>query len=296
MRIVWFGVWDGKEWRAEYQLLRYLQAKGVMVVCVNNRAPTFDVEIAMLTHHADTDLYFLQNGKTFRPEWLSLFNKPVVYWASEASLSRSRHLLHAQRKPDYVIAHSMQTMNEARRLGIPCSRMHNAFDSKLYFRKPMPKRYDVCMIGCMTGRRKRWYFEMMKQLGRDTIVYVRNRYTAQQANEIYNQSKIILHVHAINETYLPSRLFEAIPTSGCLLIEDMKQNWDPALGEGFFVKFSDRADMIKKIRELKTNAALCDKIVNKANAIAVNHTWAQRADQLIKIFNRVVTDARTVRR
>lgn len=290
MKILWLGVFDGKQWRAEYQVLQAFKRARVNIEPINMRSHALveKLQHILIDGQESYDLILIQNGKHFNPQWLQAFSRPTVYWATEASARHARPFLMHEKPPAFVIANSVQTLQLARKMELPCERMHNGFDPTLYYyKRPTEKRYDVCMLGTMTGRRKHWYLETIKALGGRTIFCVMKHYSAATANNIYNASKIVLHIHAIGETYLPSRYFETLPTDGCLLVEKMGGNYDESLGRGHFVQFENRAEMIRLIRDLQQNERKRRGIVRKAHAEAPKHTWDERVKQMMKIFRRV---------
>jgi hypothetical protein len=284
MRLLWLGVFDGKHWRAEYQLLTVLQSMGVNVFPINYRTAGFHMEGVWRQYSNRIDAVLLQNGKGLSPGCLDIVTKPYVYWATEASMEHSKWFFAAKRRPDHIIANSVQSLRRARSLGLRAIRMHNGYDPTLYYRKPNRKLYDVAMLGSMTARRRSWYRRMLELMDYHINVVVLKRYTAREANDFYNSSRIVLHVHAIDETYLPSRFFEVLPTSACLLIEDMGENWDPNLGSGFFETFRTKSEMAQRILSMKRHPEQCELMSKRANLEAGKHTWMKRAETIVSVL------------
>jgi len=292
MKILWFGVFDGRQWRAEYQLAKQFKAMKVGFEQVNMRSATFNNITDWCHKQNEFDLIFVQNGKGFSPELVDYFTRPYVYWATEASVSVSAPFFAHDKKPDFVFANSIQSFKRSISFGIPTIRLHNAYDPELYHYIKRPTLFDVCALGSMTPRRKNWYKRMVGEFGGKLIFYILKRYTAEQACRIYNESRIILHVHAINQNYIPSRLFEGMPTAGCVLVESMGNNYDEVLGRGHFVEFSGFEDMCSKIRKILKDGKLRNDIVNKANSISTKHTWKARSSQMVDVFRKVVNGTR----
>lgn len=287
MKVMWLGVFDKKPWRAEYAILKQFRAKGVQVICVNKRETGFNIaDIRNLIAHSD--LVFLQNGKTFRAEWLNEIRKPIVYWATEASLSVAHHILIGGRIPDFVISHSRQVFDYCKQRGIPTSRIHNAFDSSQYYRINAPMVWDICVAGNTSKRRRKIYKRLYERLHNEAKIGVLSSYTPSQANQMYNQSRIVLHIHAINETYLPSRFFEVIPTAAVFICESMGRNYDERIGRGFFDEFTTISDLCNKCMRIIRDPSLQKRMASAANAVSLKHTWAVRTNEIIAAFRAVL--------
>jgi hypothetical protein len=287
MKVYWVGVFDGVSWRAEYRIARALRRRGVQIVPVNFRSPTY-VPAEHWTAHGDgCNVVLLQNARGFRADWLHIFDSaPVVYWATEASASKARHILDAEHRPNLIIANSAQTFAVAKKKGYQVVRMHNGYATDQYNAKPIHEQFDVAILGTMTKRRKQ-FVRRLKELIPGLRLCIRKRYTAEQANNIYNASKVVLHIHAIEETYLPSRLFEVMPTRGCLLVEDMGENWDKRIGSGGFRTFKGPQDMCNQIRYLLASDEQRIRMVQIANQEAKKHTWKARSAELLAHLRKV---------
>jgi len=287
MTLYWLGVFDGVSWRAEYQVVRELQRLGVEVRKANYRSPTFIPEDNWLSRMDGVSAVLLQNGKGFRADWVNAYCEvPLVYWATEASAIRSRPILNAERKPDLVIANSIQSLRAAQQRNIPVVRMHNGYDPALYNRTNIHEQFDIALLGTRTKRR-RWYYDRLAAMLPKARLCIRKRYTAEQANNIYNASKVVVHVHAIEETYIPSRLFETLPTRGCLLCEQMGDNWDGRIATDGFLQFNGPNDMCLKALRLLKHEAERRQLVKNANREAQKHTWAARAKELLNHIKKV---------
>jgi hypothetical protein len=287
MTLYWLGVFDNLSWRAEYQVVREMERLGIKVRKANYRSPTYIPQDDWMSRRDGVNVVVLQNGKGFRPDWMNAFSDvPVVYWATEASATRSRPILNADRKPDLVIANSMQSFRAAEQRHLPVVRMHNGFDPGLYKRTDIHEQFDIAFLGTLTKRRK-WFYRRLCAMLPEARVCLRKRYTPEQGNNIYNASRVIIHVHAIEETYIPSRLFETLPTRGCLLIEEMGKNWDTRIGDRGFVKFNGPNDMCLKALRLLKREKERREIVRRANVEAQRHTWAARVPELISHIGKV---------
>ncbi len=285
MNILYYGVFDGRKWRAEYPMAEGLEALGHTLFKSNFRSHLpWRIQSDWKKYRAQTDLIFIQNGIPFDPRHLETFDKPLVYMASEANLQSQQHLLEGARPPDFVIAHSQQTYDWCLAHHLPSQRLHNAFNSHFYKRFDVPFQYDLCFIGGLSPRRAR-ILNLLKE--KKYNLFVSQSWRPEQVNLIYNQSRLSLHIHAIDETYLPTRLFEVMPTQSCFLVEDMGKNYDPVVGEGF-ESWSNEADLLEKIDFLLATPNAREEKVNLANAMAPLHNWKARMREFGVIFQQVL--------
>lgn len=286
MRILYYGVFDGKTWRAEYPILEGFQQQGLTVWTSNFRSHwPWRITGDWKKYRHQTDLIFIQNGIPFPPRHMQLFDKPVVYFASEFALSSHLHLMDCPRRPDFVLAHSAQNYEWCQAHHLPVQRVHHASNPHFYKRLDIPYQYDICFIGGMTPRRKR-ILDFLRAQGID--IYVTQSWQPEEVNRIYNQSRLVLHIHAQEETYLPTRLFEVIPTQSCFLIEDMGTNFDPNLGQDFFASWQDPQDLLVHIRDLLAHPEKRAAITAKANALAPQHTWLKRTEDFVNVFEQLL--------
>lgn len=286
MRILYYGVFDGQTWRSEYPILEGLQKQGHTIWTSNFRSYwPWRIANDWKKHRSHTDLIFIQNGIPFHPRHLERFDKPIVLLASEFAVASHLHLLDCPRPPDYVLAHSEQTYQWCQTHNIPSMRIHHAANHHFYKRLHIPFKYDVCFVGGLTSRRQR-ILDFLKAKG--VAVYVTQNWKPQEVNRIYNQSRLILHIHAQEETYLPTRLFEVLPTQGCLLMEDLGVNLDETMGTDFFVSWQEPEDLRQKIQHLSAYPTERDAITAQAHALAPSHTWLERTKIYTNVFLQVL--------
>ncbi|PKL75541.1 MAG: hypothetical protein CVV27_14830 [Candidatus Melainabacteria bacterium HGW-Melainabacteria-1] len=283
MKILYFGVFDGRGWRSEYPMAAALTQQGHQIYRSNFRSPLpWRIAWDWRRYGSRCDLVFVQNGIPFSDRNLVLLQaKPLVFLASEFALTSARHILDGPRRPDLVLAHSEQTFRYCQAQGILARRVHLAYNPSQYRHLELPFLYDVCFIGGMTPRRRE-FVEHLRAQGYQ--VYFEKTGNATKINRVYNQSRIVLHIHAGEESYVPTRLFEVMSTQGCLLIEDMGHNFDAALGQDFFESFSTKSELVDQVARLLADSDLRIQRVQRANALAPVHSWPARMREYAESF------------
>lgn len=289
MKILYLGVFDGKQWRSEYPMAEGLKKQGHTLLTCNFRSKWPGTVLrAWRKHQHEIDLVFVQNGIPFKEHWLSqMHSKPLVFLASEYALSSAVHILNASRKPDLTLAHSEQTFQYCQSHGLKARRIHHAYNHAQYRTLELPFKYDVCFVGGMSPRRQH-FLKQLENQGLKTCIAKTG--DAHQINTIYNQSKVVLHIHAKDEPYLPTRLFEVLPTQGCLLIEDLKDNADPELGDDFYESFTSPEEMLHKINHLLEHESERQARVDNAQRLAPEHTWEARMKTYSVYFQELLAD------
>lgn len=284
MKILFYGVFDGKKWRSEYPILEGFQQAGVQAFTSNFRSywPWKTLSDWEKYRH-QADLVFIQNGIPFKTEHLPKFDKPIVLLASEFDVNVHLPVLKSLGAKDFVLAHSQQTFEWCQTHQIASKRIHHAANPHHYFKQAIDYQYELCFIGGMTPRRQK-ILQELRQKGIN--VFASTCWKPQEINSIYNQSKFILHIHAQEQNYLPTRFFEAIQTQGCLLIEEMGQNADPSLDSDAYLSWSHSDHLIEVIQNCSEEQR--KKIVQKANQLAPQHTWHQRVYDYIHVFQDVI--------
>ncbi len=287
MRILYFGVFDGKTWRAEYPMLQGLQKQGHVIYPVNFRQwVPGAVRRAFRRYHRRSDLVFIQNGNPFPVQWLSRFECPVVYMASEFSLSSAQHFLDAPCPPDLVLAHSQQVVEYCVQKGILVERVHHAFHPQHYHVQKVPYTYDICFIGSLNARRERWIKPLKEHFGER--LFVGEVWQPEAINRYYNQSKLVLHLHAAEENYVPTRFFEVLPTQGCLLTETLGTNLTADLDFAGYAQFDTPETLLEQAEYLLSHESERQKRVQRAQQEAPHHSWYGRMQAYSDCFNRVL--------
>ncbi|PIQ25171.1 hypothetical protein COW36_22960 [bacterium (Candidatus Blackallbacteria) CG17_big_fil_post_rev_8_21_14_2_50_48_46] len=280
MRMLYYGVFDGRRWRSEYPIKEAFETLGYQLWLSNFRSRLpWRISADWKKNKARTDLVFIQNGIPFPVDMMQQFDCPVAYLASEFSLQSQIHLLQSKRPPDFVLAHSEQVFEWCQHHQIPTRRIHHAYNPHFYKRLEIPYLYDLCFIGGMTPRR----LALLEALQKHFKVKVATSWKPAEVNQIYNQSRLVLHIHAQEETYLPTRFFEVLPTQGCFLTEDLGQNEVPELKPGY-VSWKDLKDLLEKTELLLKNPEQRQALVAQANALAPEHTWLARIREYDQIF------------
>lgn len=292
MRILYFGVFDGKTWRSEYPMLHGLQKQGHLIYPVNFRQfLPGHIRRAFRRYHRRSDLVFIQNGNPFPSHWLARFECPVVYMASEFALSSAQHILDAPRPPDAVLAHSQQVVDYCLDKGIPVQRVHHAFHSQHYHVQHVPYTYDICFIGSLNARRERWLKSLQARF--KERLFVGEVWQPEAINRYYNASKIVLHLHAAEENYVPTRFFEVLPTQGCLLTESLGNNLTPDLQFSGYRQFDTPESLLEHINDLLTHENLRQALVQQAQQQAPQHSWEGRMRTYSDYFKEVLHVSQT---
>ena len=201
--------------------------------------------------------------------------------ASEFGIDSSAHLLQCARKPDLVLAHSQQVCKYAITQGIRAERIHHAYNYHFYHRREISYEHEISFVGNLSERREAVLFDLAL-CGYE--VYVATIFDAERVNQVYNASKITLHIHAAEETYIPTRFFEVLPTKACLLTEDFGANTDVSLGSNYFATFDNLENLCEQLDFLLANENLRLEKVKQANMIAPRNTWAERMKEYSNYF------------
>lgn len=289
MHILYYGVFDGKDWRSEYPMLEALKALGDTVSSVNfrSRLPGA-VRRGWHRFHAQADLVFVQNGIPMTPSLTTLWqDKPYLLFASEFGLEEHLPLLQAQRKPDFVIAHAERTVEYCLSKGIQVERLPNAFNPIFYHQVTTPYRYDVMFIGGMTPRREKILKQLQLRYGER--FYLGKNWDPHEVNRLYNQSKIVFHVHAKEEKYLPTRLFEVMPTQACFVSESFGANTHPLVAQKGYITYESLEEALNCIDALLEDEKARMQVLSDAHAEASRHTWKARMLNFQACFNKTIS-------
>lgn len=288
MRILYFGVFDGKTWRSEYPMLKGLQAQGHEIFPVNFRQRwPGAIRRAYQRYGHRSDLVFIQNGNPFPQQWLQRFKQPVVYMASEYSLLSAQHILDASRPPQGVLAHSQQVVDYCLQKGIPVQRVHHAFHDQYYHLKNIDYSYDLCFVGSLNARRQAWLKPLKEALG--ARMFIGEIWKPEAINTLYNQSKLVIHIHAAEESYIPTRFFEVLPTQGCFITESMGKNLTPDLCFKGYDQFSTPDEALAMVQNLLTDAPLRYQMNQIAQDQAPKHSWQGRMKTYSHFFEETVS-------
>jgi hypothetical protein len=285
MRILYFGVFDGKTWRSEYPMLKGLQAQGHEVFPINFRQRwPGTIRRAYQRYGHLSDLIFIQNGNPFPQQWLKRFEQPVVYMASEYALSSAQHILEAS--PEGVLAHSQQVVDYCIQKNIPVQRVHHAFHEQYYHLETTDYLYDLCFIGSLNPRRQAWLAPLKQALGER--MFIGEVWQPERINTLYNQSKLVIHIHAAEESYIPTRFFEVLPTQACFITESLGTNLTPDLCFEGYAQFNTPEEAWTQIQKLLADAELRNKMNTEAQAQAPKHSWQGRMKTYSEYFKETV--------
>ncbi|MGV3524211.1 MAG: glycosyltransferase family protein [Candidatus Sericytochromatia bacterium] len=283
MRILYLGVFDGRRWRTEYAMCQGLTDLGHTVHAVNFRSRwPGHVLRAWKRYRDQSDLVFLQNGQPFKTAWLSeMASLPLVFHASEYAVASAQHILDATRPPDCVLAHSDATARYSQAKGLHTERIHHAYDARYYRRLELPYRYDAAFVGSLNPRRRQLLAPLQDWLGER--LFVGEIWDPERLNALYNSSRVVLHLHAAEAAYVPTRLFEVLPTQGALLTENLGPL--PAdLPLSGYSQFAHVDELRPRLEALLQDETLRQQQLAEAWAIAPQHSWAARMQQFSAAF------------
>ena len=279
-------------WGSEGAIGRALE-KHVTLLRVDYReASPSDLRVLLGQPPGSWDAVFVQNGVRLSADCMdALARHPVAFFASEAarsSLAHHRELLRRVR-PATTIAHDPEIEAECARLGLRCWPMINGYDDGPYRSVGAEPETDVVFVGHLTPRRRRLLAELGALLP-DRSLVVRTCHDPAVVAGLYDRARIVLHVHAGEEDYIPTRLFEALPCGGAFVSEDFgrpapvsvptfvrgdvrgcAEMIDGLLGETW-LEGTDR--MVGRLRGWREESA-------RQQEHAAAHTWARRVEETI---------------
>ena len=288
MHILYYGVFDGKDWRSEYPMLDGLLKLGDTAATVNfrSRIPG-TIARGWKRHQAKAELVYVQNGIPMNPAHTRLWaSKPYLLFASEFGLEEHLPLLDAPRRPDFVIAHAERTVEYCRSQGLAVERLPNAYNPAFYHALELPYRYDVMFIGGMTPRREKVLRQLSERYGER--FYLGKNWNPREVNKLYNQAKIVFHVHAKEERYLPTRLFEVLPTRACFVSESFGANVHPLVEPRGYVNYESLDEALELIDSLLRDESARQRVLDDAHAQAPRHTWAARMHSFRACFDQAL--------
>lgn len=291
MHILYYGVFDGRDWRSEYPMLAGLKALGNQIDTVNfrSRIPG-TIARGIKRYGPQADLILVQNGIPLKPEKSRHFtSKPYVLFASEFALESHLPLLQAPRRPDFVIAHAESVDAWCKQEGIPVEHLPHAYNPNFYFPIEGDFRYDVTFIGGMTPRRTQILNRLKTRYGER--MHVSTNWNPREINALYNQSRIVFHVHAKEERYLPTRLFEVMPTRACFVSESYGNRLPALYPDKASITYESFDEAVELIDKLLEDEASRRRIVSQAHSDAPRHTWAARMQDFMVCFKQATKHA-----
>ena len=269
-------------------MLKGLQHQGHEVFAVNFRQRwPGAIRRAYQRYGHRSDLIFIQNGNPFAAKWLKRFEPPVVYMASEYALHSAQHILDASSPPQGVLAHSQQVVDYCLSKEIPVQRVHHAFHEQYYHLEAIPYLYDLCFIGSLNARRQAWLSPLKQALGKR--MFIGEVWKPEAINTLYNQSKLVIHVHAAEENYIPTRFFEVLPTQACLITESLGENLTPDLCFDGYAQFSTPEEALATVKQLLNDNALRTNMNGISRTKAPLHSWQGRMKTYSDYFKETVT-------
>lgn len=240
---------------------------------------------------ARSDFCFLQNGVGMPLSLLKRIRIPLCFFASEASRPgiEAHMALIESRRPELVLSHTGDVERFCRERSIPVVRVVNAHNSSQYRFLDRAPLYDVALVGSITGRRSRLVDEL-RAADPALEVLAESCFDPLRVNEIYNSSRIVLHLMAGDGLhYLPTRLFEVMPTAAALVCEDLGRAWVPEDVRGTFESFrtGDVGHLLEVVRRL-LHGDRWRQLARKGQEAAPAHTWARRASEFWELMSPLI--------
>lgn len=283
INILWLGKFDGQRYRAEYSMSSVLP-ENYMFIPVDYQSDRRTLTELIRTAHCSIDVVFIQGGRGFDPSRIDC-REPVVYFASEAGFDIAYPLIHTGRLSG-VIAHTTNIRHHCIDQGVPCVRILNGYDPQLYYPIDCDKQYDIGFVGTMTTRRERLLIALKRYLSRSSI-HSTTSYDPVETNRIYNESKIVVHFHAIDESYVPSRLFEVRATNALLVCEYIV-DWHDDLIYGGFEMFHSAKFIFSLITRYLSDEPRRLQQVKRAQKINTLYTWENQMRKMLNFIERVI--------
>ena len=262
-----------------------LERLGCKIQAVNFRSYVpGTVPRALRRWQEKSDLVFIQNGSGFKSRWLEQIQRPVVLAATEYAVESCAHLL---KKPLVgVLAHSEAVLNFCKEKKILAQRVHHGYHPEHYRLLNVPYTQDLCFIGGLNTRRRNFLRPLQEHFGQR--LQVTEAWDPHEVNRMYNQSRLVLHIHAAETTYVPTRFFEVLPTAGCLLTERLGDNKSSDLDLAAYGEFSDATSAIEAAEHLLSNEQERNRCLELAHRMAPLHSWHGRMQDYYHFFTQVL--------
>lgn len=228
---------------------------------------------------ADADLCLLQSGIGLDRDVLDQLDLPLCFFATEAPrASVADHLeLITRRRPELVIAHDRTVHRRCDQLDVPVRRVMHGFDDRYYRPVELPRAFDVAFVGRLTPRREQ-AVETLRRRAPELRVTALECTDPRLVARVYNASRLVLHVMAEDGVaYLPTRLFEVLPTRAGLLCEAVGERLPSDLdAAAAMFPAGDWDAMANLARELIADERWRG-LAAAGNATADRHSWQARA-------------------
>jgi GT2 family glycosyltransferase len=267
-------------WGSEGAIGRALEQHATVLRVDYRATPAPDLLVLLRQPPGTWDAVFVQHGGGLSgPCMDALAAHPVAFFASEAAVTSLRHHreILERCRPAMTIAHDPAIVEACEHLGLSCELMINGYDDGAYTWEDCKKVCDVAFVGKMTERRELFFSALRFTLG-DRPVFAGEELDPAAAARIYNSARVVVHVHAGGESYVPTRLLEALPTSAAFVSEDFGREVN-----GIEVPTFPRSDVGEAARIV---LALLDGDRWQGEArrqadLAPAHTWARRVEDVI---------------
>ena len=148
-----------------------------------------------------------------------------------------------------------------------------AYDPRMYSSQPLTKTYDWSFIGNLSPKRIEFFNQLRSVFPN---AFVGNAYT-EEANRIYNQSRITLNLTYSNDVNM--RFFESQATSAVLLSNRVNNGEEQLFSHVCW--FDNFDDCVEQMRALLSNDELCQQVARSQSDEMAMHTYQARMTKLL---------------
>jgi hypothetical protein len=213
------------------------------------------------------------------------FKKAIkVYWAQDTHIEEHKYLhFFSMNLQDYdviYVAHLKDLVAYKQVSGKKVAYLPLGYESDIY--RPLnqlEKKYDISFVGSITQQRLQ-YLDHIKRRFNHLKIYFGSAYP-NDANKIYNSSKIVLNISRRNELNL--RVFEVLGSGQFLLtnaVEEVQTLFNPAY---HLDVYSNADELLDKIEFYLKEESSRNEIANNGYREVLNkHTLENRASQILR--------------
>lgn len=276
-------------WGFENRLIPAIKELGHTLISTDYRQERPHLQ-KLLTQKAD--LILVCKGEGIKPDLLEACPAVTAVWYAEqlgtpfshdeTSLARRKELAFNLPAFDYAFSHDPANLLIYKRLGaqrvspLPCAAVDPALNRKL----DIPKKYDVVFVGSKTPRRKK-LLEDLAQKG--IAVYTPDIWDAEELNNLFNESRIVLNLHLSDLLNTETRVAEVLGAGSFLLTEPLSDR-DLVQPGKHFAEFAsgDMEELAGKIRYYLAHEKERETIaLDGYRFIHQNHTYAKRIQTIL---------------
>jgi hypothetical protein len=288
MRLLYFSVIERHSgWGAEYFLNKALVARGVQTRTLDYRNSRLRLSRALLSEGGRYDGMLVQRGDDFPVEIVRSFPGPKIFLFSELveRCSDADHLFRSDLFDLYLVRGPRCKRVLASR-GYPDPRkvevFLSSFDPHVFARREQPKDLDCVFVGSVTERRRR----LLADLAEDLPVKFFSAF-GEEANRVFNRSKIVLNLHAEDYLDTETRIYEVLG-SGAFLVSERLSEENPFISGKDFVQVDSPSDLKSTIRHFLSHDDERELIARNGYREAhARHTYDARAGLVVEQFQKL---------